>query len=63
MPLNVIASDDAKNKHNVKNDIDINEIEGLTPIEIDSWVDSSVTSVADIRKVLKILLKREFIGK
>lgn len=63
MPINAIASDDAKNKHNIKNDIDINEIEGLSPNEIDSWVDSNVTSVADIRKVLKILLKREFIGK
>lgn len=63
MPLNVIASDDAKNKHNVKNDIDINEIEGLSPSEIDSWVELNVTSFVDVRKVVKILLKREFIGK
>ena len=61
MPLNIVASQDAKNKHQVANDIDINELIGLTPNEIDVWVESNITSFVDVRKVVKILLKREFI--
>ena len=61
MSINVVPDEATLNLHKVKTNIDIIELEGLNPEEIDLWVEQNVTSFVDVRKVVKVLLKRELL--
>jgi hypothetical protein len=61
MSLKVKASTEAKHCHHVKCDKDILELNDLDPCGLEDWVEDNIKANADIKKVLKVLLKKAFI--
>lgn len=61
MPINSKASTEAKNAKAVSLDPDIMALEGMSPLELDAWVEANITSFVEVRKVVKALLKKSFI--
>lgn len=47
----------AKVEHAVRVDQDMVALANATPAQIDAWVDANVTTIAQVRRVLKLLLK------
>lgn len=41
----------------IAQDTTLSSIDGLTPAEVDSWVDTNITTIPDIKELLKVLLK------
>lgn len=57
MPLKMKSPSGIKNKVAVEGDVLFTAICNLTPDEIDSYVDTNITSMQDIRDTIKLLLK------
>jgi len=56
MRINIKSSTKYKNEKMFNNNSTIKLLKGSTPTESDKWVDENVKSLADVKKVLKLLL-------
>lgn len=63
MSLKVKVSKEVKHCHHVNCDKDILELNDLTPCELEDWVEDNIKTNIDIKKVLKILLKKAFMNE
>ena len=57
MQLNVIADQAAKERHSALSDATLVALQTKTPAQINAWVDANVTSLVQVRFVLKVILR------